>query len=192
MFLDEPEFGDDAQELFARDEQVMGWIMNVTKLWSYQPESQRTLFALMGSVTEGLSMRERGILVTACASTIDDSYCSLSWGGKLAKESDGDTAAGVLIGTDNGLNPREQALASWARSVAGDANATRQADVDNLRSAGFSDDEIFAITVFVGLRIAFSTVNGALGASPDAELCDYSPGEVLDAVDFGRPISPER
>lgn len=45
-----------------------------------------------------------------------------------------------------------------------------------------------AITVFVALRIAFSTVNDALGASPDAALRSTAPKAVLDAVTFGRPI----
>lgn len=54
--------------------------------------------------------------------------------------------------------------------------------------AGFIDAEIFAITVFVALRIAFSSVNGALGACPDAALHCTAPKAVLDAVTFGRPI----
>jgi hypothetical protein len=33
----------------------------------------------------GLSFRQRGILVTAAASALGDSYCSLAWGGKLGK-----------------------------------------------------------------------------------------------------------
>ena len=35
-----------------------------------------------------------------------------------------------------------------------------------LRDAGFDDAQIFAITVFVAARLAFSTVNDALGARP--------------------------
>jgi hypothetical protein len=45
-----------------------------------------------------------------------------------------------------------------------------------------------AITVFVALRIACSSVNGALGACPDAALRSTAPKAVLDAVTFGRPI----
>jgi hypothetical protein len=137
-------------------------------------------------------MRQRGIRVAACASTIGDSYCSMAWGGKLAKESDAATAVGVLNGSDDGLTDAERAMARWARTVANDPNATTQNDVDELRAAGFSDAEIFAMTVFVGLRIAFSTVNDALGALPDAELREFSPPEVIAAVTYGRPIESER
>ncbi|TFH16115.1 MAG: hypothetical protein E4H05_07480 [Acidimicrobiales bacterium] len=189
MFLDQPESGDGAQRMFDDDEKYMGWVMNVSKLWAWRPESQRALFDLLDSVSDGFSMRQRALLVAACASTFGDSYCSMAWGGKLAKESDTETAVGVLSGSDNGLTTAELVMTRWARAVAGDPNATTQADVDELRSVGFSDADIFAMTVFVGLRIAFSTVNDALGAQPDAQLRGFSPPEVIAAVDFGRPIA---
>jgi hypothetical protein len=43
-----------------------------------------------------------------------------------------------------------------------------------------------AVTVFVALRIAFSTVNDALGASPDPELIANLPTAISDAVTWGR------
>jgi hypothetical protein len=79
-------------------------------------------------------------------------------------------------------------MAGWARKVARDPNATRAADVQALREAGFSDPQIFTITVFVALRLAFSTVNDALGVPPDAALRASTPNVVLDAVTFGRPV----
>jgi len=39
--------------------------------------------------------------------------------------------------------------------------------------AGFDDAQILNLTMFVALRIAFSTVNGALGARPEPEYLDY-------------------
>jgi hypothetical protein len=55
-----------------------------------------------------------------------------------------------------------------------------------LRDAGFDDQQIFAITLFVSLRLAFSSVNDALGARPDRELAESVPAPVRDAVTFGR------
>lgn len=57
-----------------------------------------------------------------------------------------------------------------------------------MRDAGFDDAQIFAVTLFVALRIAFSTVNDALGTRPDRELGDTVPAPVRDAVTFGRAI----
>jgi uncharacterized peroxidase-related enzyme len=187
-FLDTPESSDAAETLFEEDRVELGHVMNSTRLWAYQPETYTALFGLIGDCVRAgdLTFRERGILVTACASTVGDAYCSLAWGAKLASASDADTAAGVLRGADLTLSPAEQAMAQWARRVARDPNGTTPADVQALRDTGHSDARIFAITAFVALRIAFSTVNDALGARPDAELVESAPAAVVAAVDFGR------
>jgi len=187
-FLAEPETTPRIQALYDADTATYGYVMNLNRAWAHQPDTHDGLFELLGAVARegGLSMRQRGILVTACASTIGDSYCSLAWGGKLSKESDPALAAGVLSGSDEGLTDAERAMAAWARKVAADPNATTTADVDALRAAGFGDPTIFAITAFVALRLAFSTVNDALGAVPDDELRASVPAEVVDAVSWGR------
>ncbi|HTH07725.1 MAG TPA: hypothetical protein VL916_17730, partial [Ilumatobacteraceae bacterium] len=98
-------------------------------------------------------------------------------------------AASVLRGVDEPLDESERALARWARRVAREPNSMTAQDVDSLRAAGFGDAQIFDLTLFVALRIAFSTVNDALGSRPDRELGVDAPAEVRDAVDFGRPIA---
>jgi alkylhydroperoxidase family enzyme len=148
------------------------------------------LFELMHLVISArpFTDRERGILITACASSLGDSYCSLAWGTRLAGLAGPQLAGGILRGEDNGLTAAERAMAAWARHVARDPNGTSVADVAELRQAGFSDSDIFAMTVFVALRVAFSTVNDALGVLPDAEYRSEAPAAVLDAVTYGRPI----
>jgi alkylhydroperoxidase family enzyme len=165
--------------------------MNASKLWTHQPAELDALFALMGKAVRpaNLSFRRRGILVAACASALGDSYCSLAWGKKLAGDAGAELAGSVLRGDDDLLDESERALARWARHVARDPNSTTPADVALLRDAGFGDTEIFAITFFVALRLAFSTVNDALGARPDRELADAAPAAVRDAVTFGRPFA---
>ena len=187
-FLEEPEITPAAQTLYDEDLTDDGYVSNSSRLWAYQPQTLEHLFDLMGEAFKpsGLSFRERGILVAATASTLGDSYCSLAWGGKLAGASDADLAAGVLTGDDAGLTEREAVMASWARRVVQDPNATNSADVQTLRDAGLSDSQIFAITVFVSLRLAFSTVNDALGAHPDAKLVASLPSAIVTAVGYGR------
>jgi hypothetical protein len=133
----------------------------------------------------GLTFRQRGILVTAAASALGDSYCSLVWGGKLSKASDAAVAAGVLTGSDAGLTDQEKAMAAWARKVARDPNATTPGDIQALRDAGLDDGQIFAITAFVAFRLAFSMINDSLGAQPDAELAQSLPRDVREAGGSG-------
>jgi len=192
-FLEEPTTSAEAQELFDEDLAEDGFVWNVTRLWAHQPDTLRQLFALMSDAfrASGLSFRQRGILVTAAASTLGDSYCSLAWGGKLAKTSDPTLAAGVLTGADAGLTDQEKALAAWARKVARDPSATTQADIAALRDCGLDDGQIFAVTTFVALRLAFSTINDSLGAQPDAQLARSLPGDVREAVTYGRPVADD-
>ncbi|MGB0101001.1 MAG: hypothetical protein WBP61_12050 [Nocardioides sp.] len=187
-FLGEPPTTPRVQELYDADVAAYGYVMDLNRAWAHQPDAHDALFDLLGSVALAgeLSMRERGVLVTACASTIGDSYCSLAWGAKLAAETDPSVAAAVLTGADTGLSEAERAMAGWARKVAADPNGTTAADVQELRDAGLSDGRIFAVTAFVALRLAFSTVNDALGAVPDDELVEAAPARVREAVTWGR------
>jgi uncharacterized peroxidase-related enzyme len=191
-FLEEPPISPQAQALFDEDVKDSGYVWNVSRLWAYQPDTMGRLFELMSQAFKPsrLDFRQRGILVTAAASTLGDSYCSLAWGGKLSRASDPTLASGVINGTDTGLTDQEEAMASWARKIVKDPNATTPSDVQELRDAGLTDSQIFAITTFVALRLAFSTINDALGASPDSQLVESLPPEVTQSVTYGRPAHP--
>ena len=62
-----------------------------------------------------------------------------------------------------------------------------------LRELGLGDREIFEATAFVAFRLAFSTINDALGAAPDKQLADTAPTQVRAAFMesfFGLPGEP--
>jgi uncharacterized peroxidase-related enzyme len=190
-FLAAPAESDGVRALYAEDVADTGFVMNASRAWGHRPELQEQLFALLSAAASaaGLSSRQRGVLVAATASTRQDSYCSLAWGARLAREAGNDVAAAVLTGDDSGLDATEQALARWARRVAHDPNGTGPDDVAALRDAGFDDAQILALTVYAAGRMAFSAVNGALGARPDVQYRESAPEAVLHAVTYGRPIA---
>jgi SAM-dependent methyltransferase/alkylhydroperoxidase family enzyme len=189
-FLGAPAHTPESQRLFEDDLQGVGYVMNVSRLWAYSPSALDGLSSLMGQATEtaGLTFRQRAVLVTAAASTLGDSYCSLAWGTKLAEAATPEVAAAVIRGQHTQLDVGEQALARWARRVVRDPNGIVASDVEDLREAGFDDEQIFAITTFVALRLAFSSVNDALGARPDHELGTSTAEAVRSAVSFGRGV----
>jgi alkylhydroperoxidase family enzyme len=172
-FLQEPPVSPQVQALYDEDLADGGYVWNVSRLWAHQPDTLRGLFGLMSQAftPSGLTFRQRGILVTATASALGDSYCSLAWGGKLGKASDAAIAAGVLTGGDAGLTDQEKAMAAWARKVIRDPNSTTPAGIQTLRDVGFS------------------TINDSLGAQPGAELAQSPPPDVREAVTYGRPVS---
>jgi alkylhydroperoxidase family enzyme len=189
-FLAEPAASPDVQRMYDADIADVGYVMNLSRGWAHQPALHDGLMDLLGQAARAgsLTLRQRGILVAACASTLGDAYCSLAWGTKLAREAGDDVAAAVLRGDDEPLDPSERALARWARQITRNPNATGAVDVSALREAGFENAQIVAVTVFVALRIAFSTVNDALGARPDRALRERAPTPVRAAVTFGRPV----
>ena len=187
-FLAAAPLDDNVRRMFRTDLSLQGYVANLTRLWAHSPEALAALSYVLAraSETAELDQRERAVVVTASAATLGDSYCSLAFGSKVAASAGVDAAVGVVSGDDQALSPRERALATWSRHVVGDPNAIGPAEVDALRAAGFDDGQVFAVTLFVALRLAFSTVNDALGAAPDEELAARVPPEVLAAVAYGR------
>lgn len=177
--------------LYSRDVAEDRYVANFSRLWAWRPDVFDAFVGLRKLLTEqtALSLRERSILVCATAANLRDSYCALTWGTTLASESSPRTAAAILQRKEApDLTVREQALATWAAQVVRDPNAITAEGVDRLRAAGLTDQEIFDVTVFIALRLAFSTVDDALGAAPDRQLAAGAPAAVRDAVAYGRSV----
>jgi uncharacterized peroxidase-related enzyme len=192
MFLSTPPLNEANSALYSRDIADDGYVANLTRLWAYRPDVFDAFLSLRNLLTEqaALSFRERSILVCAMAANLGDSYCALAWGTRLASETNPMTAAAVLQRKDAAeLTAREKALATWAGRVVRDPNAIMVEDVDQLRAVGLADEEIFNATAFIAFRLAFSTVNDALGARPDCQLAAAAPAAVRDAVVYGRSAS---
>lgn len=196
MLIEEPPTSPEREALFESDVAAVGFVMNLTRAWAWHPELKSGLFDLLAQAAEhaGLTYRDKGVLVTAMATTMGDSYCSLAWGTRLAAASDPATAAELIESRAEGQggaaddgDERDAALAAWAHRLAADPNSATEADVARLRAVGFDDSRIAALTVFVSLRLAFSTVNDGLGIAPDHELAAKAPPEVRQAVAYGRP-----
>jgi alkylhydroperoxidase family enzyme len=190
-FLREPS-GPETEAAYAEDRDADGYVSNMTRVWAWRLDFLDGFAELRTSLTEGsaLTERDRAVLNAAAASARADAYCSLAWGPRLAALTDDETAAQVLRGEAGpALSQRESELAAWAREVVRAPGETTQADVARLRDAGLTEREIFEATAYVALRLAFSTINGALGAAPDGELAAAAPEPIRAAVTYGRPPS---
>jgi uncharacterized peroxidase-related enzyme len=188
MFLHDPT-GAEASAFLEKERADNGYVMNLERAWAWRPDVAQAFVALRKQLTDASSLTRREIAVLVCASARarGDSYCALAWGSRLARLADSSLAADVLRGIDAAaLTRREAALRRWAEHVVRDPNSTGAENVDALRAAGLDDREILEATVFVALRLAFSTVNDALGAPPDAELVAAAPPDVRAAITYGR------
>lgn len=189
-FLSEPEPSDAVDRMYEDDRGDTGYVMNLTRVWAHAPEVNDawTAFTTAAARAGGLSFRDKGVVVSALAAELGDAYCSFAWGARLAGAADPETARAVLEGDEAAgmLDDRDRLLAAWARKLVRDPNGTTPDDVAALREAGLDDRTILGLTAYVAARIAFSTVNAALGAAPDAELHASAPGAVRAAITWGR------
>jgi uncharacterized peroxidase-related enzyme len=179
---------------YDADRDSDGYVWNVTRLWAWRPDLYEAFAALRTKLMSDSALTDRdwAVLVTSTAAQLGDSYCVLAWGAKLARLSDGETAAQVVAGASApGLSEREAALSAWARQLVRDPNATTEGDVGRLRAVGLGEREILEATAFIAFRLAFSTVNDALGAAPDKQLADAAPAPVRAALSFGRAPAAE-
>jgi uncharacterized peroxidase-related enzyme len=190
MFLPQPEASEAGLRIRQSSRDTHGFVMNVAQLWSWRPDLFEAFAALRNQLTSqsALTKRDQAVIVCATASQLGDSYCSLAWGTTLAAEATSAVAAAVLAANDADgvLTPRDVALIAWVRKVVADPNGTTRSDVDALKAAGFGDREIFEVTAFTAFRVAFSAVNDALGATPDWQLFETVPKDVVSAVSYGR------
>lgn len=194
MFISEPPASPGRDAAYDADLETDGYVANLTRLWAWRPDVLDAFTALRGQVAESSALDDldRAVLVVATARARQDSYCSLAWGSRLAELVGEHRAAEALHGRPEALALRQRALAHWAHAVVADPNAITPAQVAELRECGLSDQAIFEATVFIAFRLAFSTVNDALGAAPDAQLAQDAPAAVRAAVTYGRPPAVSR
>ena len=167
-----------------------GYVNNNTRLWSYRPDVSDRFVELRSLLMDGssLSERELAVLLVAAVAARADSYCALAWGTRLARLADDDarpprsSPAGRPSRSRRGRRPWPTGPAPSPR----DPNGTTPEDVAALRDSGLTAKEVFEATAYVAFRLAFSTVDNALGAEPDHQLAAAPPG-VREAVSFGRP-----
>lgn len=143
MLIEEPPPGDDRDAAYAADRDSAGYVWNVTRLWGWRADIYRDFAALRTELMDSSSLTDRdwAVMVTAMASQLGDSYCSLAWGAKLAKLTDAETAAQLIADEPApALSVREHALAAWTRQLVEDPNATTADDVTSLRAVGLEGD----------------------------------------------------
>lgn len=185
-FVEDPAITPQVEQMYEADIARGGYVTSPTRIWAHAPEAHAACSRALDIARVGLTERERGVLALAMASALGDAQGSLAWGTRVAAEVGDELAVDVLNGYDDALTEAEAALAEWARAITRDPSSVEPAQVDELRRLGFGDATIVKLTIYVSMRIAVSTVNGALGATPDAELMREVPSAIRHAVTWGR------
>jgi len=133
--LNVPEVDEHVARLYTSDVSGLGYVSHVTRLWANSPEARGALWDILenASISAGLDDRTRALLVTACALSIGDSYCSLAVGSRLAREAGDDVAAADLWSVER--RPSEPA-ANAGHGRFGGAAGAHEAESDPRGAAG--------------------------------------------------------
>jgi uncharacterized peroxidase-related enzyme len=151
---------DDLRERILDVQAKAGFVPNVFLAFSHRPAEARAFFAwhdaLLLKDTGTLTKAEREMVIVATSGANDCLYCVVAHGAILrvyAKQPQlADQVAVNYRKAD--LSERQRAMLAFALKVCNDSAAIVEADLENLREHGFTDEDIWdigAITALFGL-----------------------------------------
>jgi uncharacterized peroxidase-related enzyme len=133
-----------------------GFVPNVFRALARRPAELRAFLdyhdALMEK-SDGLSKAERELVVVATSGANHCTYCVVAHGAILrvrAKDAEiADRVATNPYGVE--LDPRQRAIVDLALLIATDSSALTEAELDDARAAGLTDDEIWDVGAITAL-----------------------------------------
>jgi uncharacterized peroxidase-related enzyme len=183
----ESELTDEATQVLQQEEANWGYVPNYAYLFAMRPATHRAWGALVGSVRNAMERRLYELVTIAAARALRSSYCSMAHTQFLITKADDQTGAEVAAsGNYERIGAKEAALMRYAEQIVLDASAVTQADIDTLRVAGASEDEIVNTALAASVRCFFAKFLDATGVQPDRQLAEFLGPELAMPLTVGR------
>jgi uncharacterized peroxidase-related enzyme len=176
-------------EIYRELKKNFGFLMEADQCWTTRPDLLPLFEEFFGAVKSGFSLgvREWRLITLIAAKHVPSTYCSYVYGRLLAGDL-GSKEAVIAIHRDfrnAGLSDKEVAMLAYAEKIAKDASQVSKADIDRLRQAGFTDQQICDIALCASLRCFMSRFYDAVGASPEPMFFD-SDAQFRTAMTVGK------
>jgi uncharacterized peroxidase-related enzyme len=194
MFIT-PSTADDTPTAHETATAQFGFLPNWAVALGGRPAVLTAWNQLNGEIRRGMDRRRYELATIAAARELRSTYCAVahSWllTRKLGLVDPDDLAAILGDGADpiDPVDPVDRAVMAFAAKVARDAAAVTAADVQELRDAGLSDDDVLDVALAVAARCFFATALDAVGAQADRELADALGPPLAAALTVGRPVA---
>ncbi len=172
-----PELADlpqDIRERIATVQEKSGFVPNVFLALARRPEEFRAFFAYHDALMDKpgtLTKAEREMIVVATSGRNQCQYCVVAHGAILRIR-----AKNPLIADQVAINhrkadlePRQKAMLDFAIKVAERSHAIDDADYEELRSHGFSDDDAWDIAAIAALFAMSNRLANAFLIRPNEE-----------------------
>ena len=167
-----------------------GYVPNYAAAFASRPDVARAWTTLNLTVRDGMDRRRFEIATIAAAQALQNTYCNLAHS-KFLRDVCKDEASMVALATDSPsetLDAADHAVIAFAGKVARNASAVCAADVQHLRDAGLSDNEIADIVFAVAARSFFTRVLDGMGVQADSELAQTFEPALVEQLTVGRAV----
>ena len=178
-------------EIYERQKAQLGLVMDAAKCFTARPDLLPiyTDFSDRIRASFSLGLREWRLITLIAAKHIPSTYCSHVYGKQLIDDL-GSKEAVLAVQRDfrtAGLSDRDVEMLAYAEKIAQDASRISQADLDRLRSLGFSDQQICDIALCAAFRCFVSRFFDATGAGTEAVFIDDDT-EFRTSMSVGRSL----
>jgi len=165
----------DLQKYFRKCQEKLGLVPNVLRAYAFRPAHLRNFISmyneLMLSEDSGLSVLEREMIAVVVSACNRCYYCLIAHG-QAVRELSGDPQLGEMLVTNYRVAPlpaRQRAMLDFAHQLTTAPQVTGEADRAALRTAGFTDAEIFDISEVVAFFNYSNRMAQALDLMPNPE-----------------------
>jgi uncharacterized peroxidase-related enzyme len=165
---------DDIRERIETVQEKSGFVPNVFLALARRPDEFRAFFAYHDALMEKpgtLSKAEREMIVVATSALNACAYCVVAHGAILRIR-----AKNALIADQVAVNyrkadldPRQRAMLDFAVKVAESSHAIDDADYEDLKSHGFSDDDAWDIAAIAAMFAMSNRLANAFSIRPNDE-----------------------
>ncbi len=156
-----------AQPLLRSVQAALGSTPNVYRIVASSPAALQGLLGLSGALAGGTldkALCERIALALANVNGCDYCNAAHTFGGRMAKLDDAEIDAARC---GRSREPKADAGVRFARTVALSRGAVDEADLAELRDAGYTDEQIVEIVAHVALNTFTNYVNEVFGTPLD-------------------------
>src|SRR5262249_49705116 len=146
----EEDVPEEVKELWAAPLEKLGFVPNVMRTFALRPSHMLAWWAHYDELLRGesgLTKPQREMIAVVVSATNRCHYCIVSTSGALRKlKKDPDLVDRLVTGWKYaGLEPKEHAMLAFAVKLTEDSAACTDEDVQVLRDAGWTDEDIFDI-----------------------------------------------
>jgi uncharacterized peroxidase-related enzyme len=163
--------------------------MAATQCFTARPDLLPIYTDFSNKIRAGFSLgvREWRLITLVAAKHIPSTYCAYVYSQQLIADL-GSKQAVLAVHRDfrtAGLSDKDVAMLAYAEKIVLNASGIAESDIDGLRSAGFTDQQICDIALCAAFRCFVSRFFDAVGAGPEAAFIDDDT-EFRTAMTVGR------